>query len=326
MKALWLYISLVFGANFSFCKKHNHGCHNQAKHWHHGGHGSHDESHHHDHDCENGMHDVVQDKRRDCPLGFFYAGEVPEVETRGEIWSMGETSPVYSCYSIKSGNLDWVSASQECFEQKAQLLSINNNMEENILEGNMFKENLLQNVTEVWTSGVSLKKGNWTWFGAGESVNQTILDVLETANTTDNTDTLCMIISWDEMNNLTYSAIPCMGQVTTAVCEVRVYTQTWYVWATTNWLQILFLFTLVLLIISSCVTVQIYSSRPRLRGGRRSAASEFPATPPPYTPHDMMTTPTSNKTTNKYTEKGKELLAKIVFYRNPEDKQKLTTP
>ena len=68
-----------------------------------------------------------------------------------------------------------------CFEQKAQLLSINNNMEENILEGNMFKENLLQvgilfspvksfslkNVTEVWTSGVSLMKGNWTWFGAG---------------------------------------------------------------------------------------------------------------------------------------------------------------
>merc|ERR1711915_722804 len=148
----------------------------------------------------------VQDERRDCPLGFFYAGEVPEVETRGEIWSMGETSPVYSCYSIKSGSLDWVSASQECFEQKAQLLSINNNMEENILEGNVFKENLLQNVTEVWTSGVSLKKGNWTWFGAGESVNQTILDVLETANTTDNTDTLCMIISWNEMNNLTYSA------------------------------------------------------------------------------------------------------------------------
>lgn len=64
MKALWLCISLVLGVNISFCKKHNHECHNQAKHWHHGGHGSHDESHHHDHDCENDMHDVVQDERR----------------------------------------------------------------------------------------------------------------------------------------------------------------------------------------------------------------------------------------------------------------------
>merc|ERR1712154_474996 len=135
-------------------------------------------------------------------------------------------------------------------------------------------------------------------------------DVLETANTTDNTDTLCMIISWDEMNNLTYSAIPCMGQVTTAVCEVRVYTQTWYVWATTNWLQILFLFTLVLLIVPSCVTVQIYSSRPSHRAHRRSA--EIPATPPPYSPHDL--TLTTTKAPNKYKEKGKELLAKVVFY------------
>ena len=30
------------------------------------------------------------------------------------------------------------------------------------------------------------------------------------------------------------------------------------------------------------------------------------------------------KAANKYAEKGKELLAKVVFYRKPEDKQKLT--
>ena len=33
------------------------------------------------------------------------------------------------------------------------------------------------------------------------------------------------------------------------MCEVRVYTQTWYYWATANWLSILFLFTLILLIV-----------------------------------------------------------------------------
>ena len=38
---------------------------------------------------------------------------------------------------------------------------------------------------------------------------------------------------------------------------MRVYTQTWYYWATANWLQILFCLTLVLLILSTCVTVSV---------------------------------------------------------------------
>merc|ERR1712126_799253 len=250
----------------------------------------------------------VKDEQRECPDGFFYAGEVPDV-TRGEVWSKGETSPVYSCYSIVQESLDWVAANQKCFEQKGQLLSVNNNQEEAILTGELFMNYLKEAAQEVLTSGISLKEGNWTWFGAGETINEEITTELDDSES-NSTDTQCLVISWTaEENgaNLTYLARPCMDEYTKAVCEVRGYTQTWYVWATTNWLQILFLFTLVLLIISSCVTVQIYSSRPRLRGGRRSAASEFPATPPPYTPHDMMTTPTSNKATNKYTEKGKEL-------------------
>merc|ERR1712142_1117849 len=269
----------------------------------------------------------VKDEQRECPDGFFYAGEVPDV-TRGEVWSKGETSPVYSCYSIVTESLDWVAANQKCFEQKGQLLSVNNNQEEAILTGELFMNYLKEAAQEVLTSGISLKEGNWTWFGAGETINEEITTELDDSES-NSTDTQCLVVSWDaEENgaNLTYLARPCLDEYTTAVCEVRVYTQTWYVWATTNWLQILFLFTLVLLLVSSCVTVQIYTSRPANRSQRRSAASEFPAAPPPYTPHDMMTTPTSNKATNKYTEKGKELLAKIVFYRNPEDKQKLTTP
>merc|ERR1719320_1028069 len=77
-----------------------------------------------------------------------------------------------------------------------------------------------------------------------------------------------------------------------------------------------------LLIVSSCVTVQIYSSRPSNRNQRRSA--EIPASPPPYSPQDLTMT-TTTKAPNKYKEKGKELLAKVVFYRQADDKQKLTT-
>jgi len=266
----------------------------------------------------------VQDEQRDCPSGFFYAGEVPEVETMGEIWSKGETSPVYSCYSIQQGDMDWVTANQKCFEQRGQLLSINNNQEDAILGGELFMSlsYFQENVTEVLTSGISLKEGNWTWFGAGEPMADTIANQLDSS---DSNDTQCLVVSWDKGANgttLTYAALPCMDVYTSAVCEVRVYTQTWYVWATTNWLQILFLFTLVLLIVSSCVTVQIYSSRPGLRNQRRS--NEMSVTPPPYSPHDVNMT-TTTKAPNKYAEKGKELLAKVVFYRQPEDKQKLTT-
>jgi len=272
----------------------------------------------------------VEDEERDCPYGFFYAGEIPQVKTRGEIWEMGETSPVYSCYSVQGGAMDWVTANQMCFEQKGQLLSINNDQEDSILKGQMFWKRFFEQdqdldavdlPTEVLTSGISLKEGNWTWFGAAEPIDELIAAQM---NTTDSSDTQCVIASWNKGTNgteLTYSAMPCMGAYTHAVCEVRVYTQTWYVWATTNWLQILFLFTLVLLIVSSCVTVQIYSSRPSHRGQRR--ANEMSVTPPPYTPHDVTMT-TTTKTPNKYAEKGKELLAKVVFYRQPEDKQKLT--
>jgi len=265
----------------------------------------------------------VTDENRECPDGFFYAGEVPEV-TKGEVWSKGETSPVYSCYSIVRESLDWVAASQKCFEQKGQLLSINNNQEEAILTGGIFMNYLQETAGEVLTSGISLQEGNWTWFGAGEMIDDHITTELDN-NETNSSDTQCLVVTWaaeENGANLTYSASPCMAEYTMAVCEVRVYTQTWYVWATTNWLQILFLFTLVLLIVSSCVTVQIYSSRPSNRNQRRSA--EIPASPPPYSPQDLTMT-TTTKAPNKYKEKGKELLAKVVFYRQADDKQKLTT-
>ena len=93
---------------------------------------------------------------------------------------------------------------------------------------------------EVLTSGISLQEGNWTWFGAGEMIDEHITAELED-NETNSSDTKCLVVSWSaEENgaNLTYLASPCMSEYTMAVCEVRVYTQTWYVWATTNWLQV----------------------------------------------------------------------------------------
>jgi len=268
----------------------------------------------------------VKDYDRACPSGFSYLGEVDAEHFGKDFWTQGERTPTYSCYSIHEGPLDWTAASQKCFDQEAQLISVNNPFEENILTINKTREwfNNVWPEEGVITSGISFKAGEWVWFGAGEEVDSYNITVEE--EDPNNTDTKCIKISWDQdQDELTYTAVACADQHAMAMCEVRVYTQTWYYWATTNWLTILFMFTLILLILTSCVTVQMYTSRPRQRMQRQSDAG-VSNLPPPYTPHDTMTSNTNSGTrgSNKYTEKGKEMLAKIVFYKQSDDKQKLT--
>merc|ERR1719147_160346 len=95
------------------------------------GHGHEGGDHHNKGPC-------VEDMQRACPDGFFYAGEVTVSDqvTRGEYWTDGGASPVYSCYQVYSGNFDGVTT-----------------------------------FGPVLTSGVSLLPGNWTWFGRGEPMN-----------------------------------------------------------------------------------------------------------------------------------------------------------
>jgi len=287
-----------------------------------------DHHHHHDHDHDNEDDDLIKDYNRACPSGFSYLGEVDAEHFGKDFWTQGERTPTYSCYSLHQGPFDWTAASQKCFDQEAQLISVNNPFEENILTTNKTRE-WFDNVWPedgVITSGISFKAGDWVWFGAGEEVDSYNITVEE--EDTNNTDTKCIKISWDEdQDMLIYTAVPCADQHDVAMCEVRVYTQTWYYWATTNWLSILFMFTLILLILTSCVTVQMYTSRPKQRMQRQSMSDAGVTNlPPPYTPHDTMTSNTNSGTrgSNKYTEKGKEMLAKIVFYKQSDDKQKLT--
>ena len=215
------------------------------------------------------------------------------------IWSH-HRSPTYSCYKVLEADMyDWTAASAKCFEEDAHLLSVNNYGEDDILTQNKTWE--LFGAENVLTSGISLRlsrhchrvtwphlysrSGSWVWFGSDEEVTVDV-DVDESLENT--TDTLCIMISrTDDLGNLTYTGVPCADHDTTPVCEVRVYTQTWYYWASTNWLSILFLLTLIMLIISSCVTVQMYSTRPRSRAMRQQSGQDtLGATPPPYTVHD----------------------------------------
>jgi len=260
----------------------------------------------------------VVDFKRPCPPGFFYAGEpsydkLKDEHTRGMWAEKGPTSPVYSCYRVEKDQMDWPTANRRCWKREAQLISVNNFKEDEILQSEKFTEMLRKNEVElpnnVLSSGVNFGDG-YFWFATGEELtdNQTV-DLSE--------DPSCVVLSWEE-SSLTYRSLPCVNTAnSTAVCEVRVYVQTWYVWFFDNWLQLLFLFTLVLLIISACLTLQVWTSRP----SRRPATSSN--TPTATANHNA----TSGFNNNKYVHKGKELLAKVVFYSpsKPEDKEKLAT-
>jgi len=262
----------------------------------------------------------VHDKNRRCPNGYKYYGEVDvaDVPTRDH-WVEGPRSPTYSCYKRHHTSGDWVTANQKCSDSDGHLVSVNNYGEAAVLTSSLAQTEL-QTSEPILTSGISLRAGSWIWFGAAENITDPeILSMLSEAEESDSTQ--CAWLTWQEAEDgnltLAFSSQDCLALSNTFICEVRVYTQTWYYWATANWLQILFCFTLVLLIISSCVTVSMYSSSPRSRRSRGSS-TDLSSSPPPYTPHD------TTKTGNKYAEKGKELLAKIVFYKQTEDKQKLT--
>jgi len=288
----------------------------------------------------------VEDKDGDCPPGYFYGGEVlgHGHDTRGQHWEKGPASPVYSCYRrlhTSSTGWDWVNASRQCTDSQGELLSVNNYEETVVLTGELFLRNLVKEVmgqTENWkeedlpsnvvTSGISLQKDQWIWFGAGKSENSLIDPDITKDFDTNPEFTSCLSLTFTRTSegpvSLSYSPLPCVHNFTQAICEVRVYEQIWYVWFTTNWLQILFLLTLILLLFSSCVTFQIWVSRP----SRRTPPPSPPSQPPAYSPRDPGHQSAKGRmeaAAERYAEKGKEILAKVVFYRKPEDKQRIMT-
>jgi len=299
----------------------------------------------------------IVDEHRACPDGYFYGGEIEQSSQRDMVVEKGETSPTYSCYSVHTWNTAWVNATQRCSDEEGapgQLLSVNNIGESTILTSDLFltaafgkdKNGIVNLEQTTFTSGISLSPGEWTWFGAGKEenskVNETITASINDNNTTDMDTgfTPCLSVTFVNKSRsvgvndsaleyyvaLEYAAVPCVNNITTTICEVRVYEQVWYVWFTTNWLQILFLLTLVLLLVSSCVTFQIWVSRPNRRP--RGTIPRPSDAPPAYSAREQQSQTTKAKlaaAAEKYTEKGKDIMAKVVYYRKPEDKQRLAS-
>merc|ERR1712088_811172 len=299
----------------------------------------------------------IVDEHRACPDGYFYGGEIEQSSQRDMVVEKGETSPTYSCYSVHTWNTAWVNATQRCSDEEGapgQLLSVNNIGESTILTSDLFltaafgkdKNGIVNLEQTTFTSGISLSPGEWTWFGAGKEenskVNETITASMIDNNTTDMDTgfTPCLSVTFVNKSRslgvsdtaleyyvaLEFSAVPCVNNITTTICEVRVYEQVWYVWFTTNWLRILFLLTLVLLLVSSCVTFQIWVGRPNRRP--RGTIPRPSDAPPAYSVREEQSQTTKARlaaAAGKYTEKGKDIMAKVVYYRKPEDKQRLAS-
>jgi len=304
----------------------------------------------------------IVDQQRACPDGYFYGGEIQQSSQRDIVVEKGETSPTYSCYSVHTWNDDlvngWINATQRCGDEEGasgELLSVNNVGESQILTSDLFltaafgkdKDGNVNLPQTTFTSGISLAPGEWTWFGAGKEENSTVDELIEASINDKNSTTMtsgftpCLSVTFVNKTRpvggnssseeewfvaLEYVAVPCVNNITTTICEVRVYEQIWYVWFTTNWLQILFLLTLVLLLVSSCVTFQIWVSRPNRRP--RGTIPRPSDAPPAYSVREEQSQTTKAKlaaAAEKYTEKGKDIMAKVVYYRKPEDKQRLAT-
>merc|ERR1712088_716838 len=303
----------------------------------------------------------IVDEHRACPDGYFYGGEIEQSKAeRDMVVEKGDTSPTYSCYSVHTWNNDlvnnWINATQRCSDEEGaagELLSVNNVGESQILTSDLFltaafgkdKNGIVKLPQTTFTSGISLSHGEWTWFGAGKEENSTVDDSIanQVSEASDNSNgttgfTPCLAVTFVNkpagLNSSTgetyvaleFAAVPCVNNITTTICEVRVYEQVWYVCFTTNWLQILFLLTLVLLLVSSCVTFQIWVGRPNRRP--RGTIPRPSDAPPAYSVREEQSQTTKARlaaAAEKYTEKGKDIMAKVVYYRKPEDKQRLAT-
>lgn len=302
---------------------------------------------HHDHNDDNNDDEAprVVNRDRACPEGFFYAGEpsaLPEnqKEERWQVWDKGPTSPVYSCYAfLKAEKMSFAGASLGCNQMSGQLVSINQILEEEILVGEEFIANFRHQDTQgdsnpktpMLTSGLYLGEQNWTWFGADEPIAEDLV-ANWTVNSTQLTDTQCLTISWvsekqgDATIRLHYKPVSCLATFDNAICEVRVYTQTWYVWFYVNWLQILFFFTLTALILASCCIFQSWLFRPtRRQGGVVQGQMNHVAPPPPYTQYQQYAAPQNRASAAaaNYVRKGREILAKVTFYKPAEEKRPL---
>lgn len=264
--------------------------------------------------------DDIVNNNRACPEGYFYAGEPKYRETRGEFWEKGPTSPVYSCYRFNRGNFSFPGASLSCNEVKGELISINDDFEDDILNSvdfrNQIPHQMIDEVRTVFTSGIQLAPDTWTWFGVDEPVDEDIAgDIV--ASVDSRPAVKCLTIRWEETKNgtnLVYTAEPCTNTFNVSLCEVRVYTQTWYVWFYTNWLQVLFFFTMFMLLVSLCCVFQMWS----VQKSRRVQVRSNPNSPPPYTPHPSNTVNAGNR----YMEKGRDILAKVTFYKPKTDEKR----
>jgi len=308
--------------------------------------------------------DQINNFDRACPDGFFYAGEAVNngSVTRESVWIEGPASPIYSCYKFIKAEKTFAGASLECNNIEAaasQLVSIEARVEDIILETedfwNKIPEEMKSDLAEFGarTSGIELAPNNWTWFGSDMPVDNSQLFIDDMAFLSEDEGVNCLIVKWNKTHNhvsLQYEAVPCMQPQMYSLCEVHVYTQTWYVWFYANWLQILMFVTMLLLIFSACCLFQALFFRTRVRTGqpvtrqqRRPEDLRTVGQPPAYTasskqppvysqqPPVYTTTVTQDESfinespAERYIRKGKEIMAQVTFFK-PSQQQMEKSP
>jgi len=302
--------------------------------------------------------DLIQNMGRECPEGFFYAGETIPNEnstqmSRNSMWVEGPASPIYSCYKFIKGMNTFAGASLQCNSidgVTAQLVSVESRGEDDILRTQEFWERIPVEVREdleesgALTSGIQLSASNWTWFGADVTIDDSLL-VLENDMSDDDEaegEVQCLVMRWDMKHNhvtLRFEQTPCGQEHILSLCEAHVYTQTWYVWFYSNWIQVLLFVAMLLLILSACCLFQALFFKTRVRSGQplpARGARRCPqqnqrraSLPPSYAnaaqpPAYVATVDESfinESPADRYIRKGREIMAQVTFFKSPQNEK-----
>lgn len=272
---------------------------------------------HHDHDDD----ENTNGKTRLCPDGYFYAGDEDHEELQQfRFMEEIDRSPVYSCYKILPDQETWVSGNMKCVDERAQLVSFEFSQELARFRKAYKHISGIPPTFEIFTSAIHFGDDfyeNWMWVGSNSSVREQVLPEIRFDDNETESSNQCLVLHFNDANATTtyIKTANCMDKKYIA-CEARVRTVTYYTWFVANWFTFLLIFLLIVLVLSLCISMTMQNKRQArtrvYRGHSRQMVNDLP---PSYNETTRGAT-TQASMLDHYRSKGREILAKVYFYKD----------
>jgi hypothetical protein len=266
-------------------------------------------------------HPSEPQEHRLCPNNYTYAGDDgwwADAERGILTWTEVARSPVYSCYLIVTDPADFLAANQRCWNDKAQVLSLDDEYEAERFSSMAVKLlpdeiDGVHTPQQILTSGFNVdSSNNWMWFALNLAVPENMTQALDSAGS----QCLTLDITSSATGDVKLATTQC-GAKNAFACEARVVTVTYAGWFMANWfsfLLVFFIFLLLLGLCTSCTTSAHIRAVRRMHSNTQSHRPSQMDLPPSYETTCTNQANDATGTLEKYKQKGKELVAKVVVY------------